>query len=251
MSRKCPNCKHVKDNSAFIDNKKICENCLENIRTRRAANPQKTKEIQHRNYMNHQEERKAKQRIYRSENLDAVRAYDRKRYPQRREKVIAYLRVYYITHHEILIGKAAQKRQACREGLREKGREYLMLHREEVNHRCRQRYATNPAWFRAKHCAFMRKNPHIQRRLNTLRRARMRGAQRGEKFDHLEIAERDGWRCHICHKKVTQKTWSLDHLIPIVDGGSHTRSNVALAHHRCNSKRGARRRIPAQLRLLG
>lgn len=68
-----------------------------------------------------------------------------------------------------------------------------------------------------------------------------------ERIHIYEIAERDGWRCHICERKVTRETWSLDHLVPISAGGPHTHDNVAIAHHRCNALRGAHG--PAQLRL--
>jgi hypothetical protein len=71
-----------------------------------------------------------------------------------------------------------------------------------------------------------------------------------ERFGLLEIAERDNWECHICRKPVKQTDWSMDHLIPMSQGGWHLRSNVALAHRLCNSRRGAGR-IPAQLRLIG
>jgi 5-methylcytosine-specific restriction endonuclease McrA len=76
------------------------------------------------------------------------------------------------------------------------------------------------------------------------RRARMRG---GDRIGLAALAKRDGWRCHICKRRVSASTWSVDHLVPLSDGGSHTWQNVALAHHRCNSLRsntGA-----AQLRL--
>src|SRR5581483_6016070 len=59
----------------------------------------------------------------------------------------------------------------------------------------------------------------------------------GPTFTLLEIAVRDGWKCHICHKPVSRATWSMDHLVPLVDGGPHSRENVALAHHLCNSIR--------------
>ncbi len=71
----------------------------------------------------------------------------------------------------------------------------------------------------------------------------------GENFTTLEIAERDNWRCHLCRKKVTRNNWSIDHLVPIAAGGEHVRSNVAIAHHLCNSLR--RDVGPAQLRLVG
>lgn len=69
-----------------------------------------------------------------------------------------------------------------------------------------------------------------------------------------EVADRDGWRCHICHKAVPDRESksrsldpTIDHLIPLAAGGEHVPENVALAHFLCNSKRGAVG--PAQLRL--
>lgn len=74
--------------------------------------------------------------------------------------------------------------------------------------------------------------------------------KQGEPIHLHDLAERDGWRCHICGGRVTAKTWSMDHLVPISKGGTHTLANVALAHLRCNQRRGAGR-LPAQLRLIG
>jgi hypothetical protein len=77
----------------------------------------------------------------------------------------------------------------------------------------------------------------------------------GESFTLREIAERDGWRCHLCHKKVPDREYAardrdptMDHLIPLSEGGTHTRLNVALAHNRCNWERSASG--AAQLRLV-
>lgn len=65
----------------------------------------------------------------------------------------------------------------------------------------------------------------------------------------LLIGERDGWRCHLCRGRVERSEASLDHLIPLSAGGQHVASNVALAHHRCNSRRS--NRGAAQLLLIG
>lgn len=78
---------------------------------------------------------------------------------------------------------------------------------------------------------------------------RIRSAAKRDRIGHNTLARRDRWRCHICKHKVTRSTWSIDHLVPLSAGGSHTWDNVALAHHRCNSLRsdtGA-----AQLLLIG
>lgn len=78
----------------------------------------------------------------------------------------------------------------------------------------------------------------------------------GEFFTVRQLGERDGWRCHICRRKVDQALgWphrmspSIDHLIPLAEGGSHTLSNAKLAHMVCNARRGVRG--IAQLLLIG
>lgn len=79
------------------------------------------------------------------------------------------------------------------------------------------------------------------------RRAKTHGVARVEKFSHLEVFERDGWRCGICGEAVDgglaypdRRSASLDHIIPIARGGQHERSNVQLAHLVCNQWKHAR-----------
>jgi len=87
------------------------------------------------------------------------------------------------------------------------------------------------------------------------RRAARRTDKLGERLFRSEIADRDGWRCHLCRRPVNRRrhypdplSASLDHLVPLSAGGEHVESNVALAHLRCNIRRSASG--PAQL-LLG
>lgn len=82
-----------------------------------------------------------------------------------------------------------------------------------------------------------------------IRRRRMKVATQIEPVDIRVVARRDGWRCGICAGVVTKKTWSLDHIVPLSRGGAHTYANVVLAHHLCNSKRGAGR-LPVQAPLF-
>lgn len=91
----------------------------------------------------------------------------------------------------------------------------------------------------------MRRNR--RRRDKKRRRALEKGAARTEVIDLAKLAARDGWRCHLCCRKVSRKAWSIDHLVPLADGGNHTWDNVALAHWRCNVLR--QHRGAAQLRL--
>ncbi len=87
-------------------------------------------------------------------------------------------------------------------------------------------------------------------------RSRRRGATTTETFTLREIADRDGWICHLCGKHVADVEYNyrrtdptLDHLIPVSEGGRHERSNVRLAHMACNSARSTGGSV--QLLLIG
>jgi len=84
--------------------------------------------------------------------------------------------------------------------------------------------------------AFCRNQAGHSRRI-----ARKRAAEY-ETFSALKIFERDNWICGICCKAVdTSKKYpdiysaSLDHIIPLSKGGSHTEANVQCSHFICNS----------------
>lgn len=84
-----------------------------------------------------------------------------------------------------------------------------------------------------------------RRKASVIRREfAMRGTQ-AVPISLLAVAERDGWRCGICRKQVRRANWSLDHVVPLSRGGSHTYENVVVAHRLCNSKRGVGR-LPVQ-----
>lgn len=83
-----------------------------------------------------------------------------------------------------------------------------------------------------------------------------RASTGGEIFTLRQVAERDGWRCHICKRSVPDREYkarkldpTIDHLVPVSEGGTHSLDNVALAHNRCNWGRGTGGEV--QLRLVG
>jgi 5-methylcytosine-specific restriction endonuclease McrA len=67
-------------------------------------------------------------------------------------------------------------------------------------------------------------------------------------FVALDIFERDGWICQICGlhldpevKFPSNDSPSIDHIIPIALGGTHTLANVQAACMGCNRRKGGRR----------
>jgi hypothetical protein len=78
------------------------------------------------------------------------------------------------------------------------------------------------------------------------RRARKRGVD-AVTVINSEIFERDRWKCGICKRRVDRDlVWpapmspSLDHIVPLSEGGPHRPENVRLAHLHCNVSRGNR-----------
>lgn len=125
-----------------------------------------------------------------------------------------------------------------------------------VTHRCVEcgsTFTTNKHSALRKYCSTRCGRRAVKRTRRHLERAAERA---GEHFTVREIADRDGWVCHICQRRIPDKgSWTnedddptIDHLVPLSRGGEHTRVNVAIAHRLCNSCRGATG--IAQLRLI-
>jgi 5-methylcytosine-specific restriction endonuclease McrA len=116
------------------------------------------------------------------------------------------------------------------EGMLQKRRDWREDNGDKERATARARYAANP-------------QPEKWMEKNTRRRA-MRFGVLVERFTKREIYERDQWKCQLCGGKVDSvarfphpKSASLDHVIPLSLGGSHTRQNCVLAHLLCNSSK--------------
>lgn len=76
------------------------------------------------------------------------------------------------------------------------------------------------------------------------RRARLRMVDREPIFRN-RVFERDGWRCYMCRKRLNREAVApfhplaptLDHVIPLARGGSHTMANLRAACFSCNAKK--------------
>ncbi len=54
------------------------------------------------------------------------------------------------------------------------------------------------------------------------------------------VFERDQGICGICRLECSRNEASVDHIIPLSKGGTHTWDNIQLAHMLCNIKKGNR-----------
>jgi len=117
--------------------------------------------------------------------------------------------------------------------------------------RCLTLFIAPPGATRGRYCSRLCKNLEKMRR----RRARQRGAAT-QPYSRIAVFRRDGWRCHLCSRRVVRRARVphplapvIDHLVPLACGGDDVLNNVATAHFLCNSRR--REVGPAQLLLFG
>jgi hypothetical protein len=203
--------------------KKNRDHILTQQRTLRQLNLAHYRHLAKLQYIKHRLVRLFKQRIY---------------YWSHREERLAYARTYQVTHGDMLRRKDRAR--------------WITRPPEQKVFRFKDWAKRNPEAYKECQRKWRAAHPDTIRRWNTTARAKRRLATFVDHVDHEYIAERDNWRCHLCKKKVTRKTWSIDHHFPVgIPGGIHGRQYVSLAHQRCNSRRGAGRPgFPAQLRLL-
>jgi HNH endonuclease len=188
---------------------------------------------------NHPEQNRKIAKRYRQNNLEKCRQKDRVYFETHREQRKERDRIYYIKnrkHHNMQTKACRQKRI---EEYRARDRAYHHKNKERLN-------AISRAYSKSHRAELRQGGADAASR----RRARIHSAANIEKIDREAIYDRDRGICHICHRKVSRKSFTLDHLIPIIHHGDHTALNLAVAHHRCNCRRFTGI-IPAQLRLLG
>ncbi len=68
----------------------------------------------------------------------------------------------------------------------------------------------------------------------------------GDDIDHLTLFEMMGWTCYVCKEPVDRRlrfpnymAATVEHVIPLCKGGTHTWDNVSMSHARCNFERGS------------
>lgn len=68
---------------------------------------------------------------------------------------------------------------------------------------------------------------------------------KGDQIDHFTLFELHGWTCIICRNPINRHlrlpNWfaaTVEHIVPLAQGGTHTWDNVAPAHYKCNMTKG-------------
>ena len=104
----------------------------------------------------------------------------------------------------------------------------------------------NGSHIRCTHCAYLKQIERANQRMHEIRIPHMKS---GDKISRKELYAKDGGRCYICHrmtvlhnkgKKRNKRLATIDHVIPVAHGGSHTWGNVRNCCWECNIRKGSK-----------
>lgn len=120
---------------------------------------------------------------------------------------------------------------------RKAAREYHYAHRDErreAYNDWRERNREHVAEYQERYNNenHVRKAAYTQRR-----RAVIAGVSVIEEFNRAAIIERDGSTCYLCGKELKPRQVTLDHVVPLSRGGSHTADNLRVCCLSCNRKK--------------
>jgi 5-methylcytosine-specific restriction endonuclease McrA len=146
------------------------------------------------------------------------------------------------SEHELSQRRKAQARYRARHPERVKGmmRAWYDKNPTYERDRARRRYAADPKYrarVRANSKRFASEHPEYYRAASKLRRARLRGVEctlTGEQV--RELFEEYAGLCVYCLGSAT----TLDHVVPISRGGSHSKDNLVPSCKSDNSKKGTK-----------
>jgi 5-methylcytosine-specific restriction endonuclease McrA len=125
------------------------------------------------------------------------------------------------------------------EEARARSARYNERHRELVNARELRRYYSRPAR-RAYLLEWSRAHPDVGAAKSRNRKARKNAADGSHSAVDVRVQYvRQKGRCYWCHKKVGH-SYHVDHVMPIVKGGSNGPENIVIACPFCNESKGAK-----------
>lgn len=116
---------------------------------------------------------------------------------------------------------------------------YTKTHREELNIKARIRLVNNPKLYRAIKRKWARAHPVAVRLLNYNRYITKKNGKVTVE-DWEEIKKRYNYSCACCGQPESIATLEIDHIIPLTQGGEHTKENIQPLCRSCNARKNNR-----------
>jgi 5-methylcytosine-specific restriction endonuclease McrA len=186
-----------------------------------------------------------KNRIWKTRNSEKVRAIKQAHYASNAEAIRAQKRAYYAANSEKIREYQRAYRLANVSKIRADQRAYRVANAERLRKNSYIYYADNAEKISASVYAYRLAHPDIHRASRHRRRERIKS--NGGKFTSKELTAMRSAQagiCAYCQRQHDPDALTIDHIIPIDQGGRHEAANICLACKKCNCSK--RNRTPEQ-----
>lgn len=174
----------------------------------------------------------------------------RKWYNANRERVLERVRQYREANPERVAERCRLHYQANREKKLAYQRQYKDANRERVLEQCRQYYAANREKWSEYYRQYREENPEKLAAYSRNRKAREKGNGSFHTAEDIQAQyARQKGKCFYCHKKVGED-YHVDHVVPLIKGGSNGPENLVVACPACNLSKHAKHPMDYCGRLL-
>lgn len=181
---------------------------------------------------------KAQKAMHRAANRERLRIKEAERRANEPDKVKAEKRAYYAANREEICRRRREHYKANRELRIRQNRESVLRNSESVAARRKAHYEANRERYAAWSKAWWKRNPDKARIYYTRRKARKNGAGGYHTAEDVrnKYAAQNG-RCYWCMEEL-DKSFHVDHIVPLAKGGSDNEANICCACPRCNLSKG-------------
>lgn len=169
-----------------------------------------------------------KQKAYREENADVLKAYFRSHYKANKSHILERSKRYHQENREQIITKKREYYEENKQSHLDYMREYRRANPEKVASYLKD---------------WRQKNPERKSALEYERRARKAGAFI-EKVDRPGLVKMYGLICHICLGEIPENAvfghplyFNIEHVVPLIHGGAHSYENCRPSHASCNQQK--------------
>jgi 5-methylcytosine-specific restriction endonuclease McrA len=128
----------------------------------------------------------------------------------------------------------AQQEHRQKFGQQDANARYYVAHKKQEQARISEWREANKEHIAIKNREYRQNHPEAKRESEQRRRARKAGVP-SEPIKLSVVLERYGSTCYLCLKITKRPT--LDHIVPLALGGAHTYENIRIACGPCNSKK--------------
>ena len=220
-------CKHGHYAERSVADKRCVECRKESDKKKYQANPEKYRAITREKY-----------KKFTPEDHEKRRRQCRESYERNKEKRLAEMAEYQKNNKEKLINFNKAYQENNKEKLKIYRKNRRKNHKEKIRKQKAEYYQRHKPRLLAKNKKYRQENADKCRLYGKNRYARkMKAEGTFTKEDIKKIYERQKGKCHWCGVKLSFQEKTIDHIKPLVKGGSNWPSNLCIACKPCNSSK--------------